>query len=340
MNKNKLQKECEALNTIRIRWTRRGAKFTPLERIDGVNETLESIDALKNSPVCWSRFGLANNIEQLLDDLEDNYRHALAPWNKYRTLFDCKAGQREFLRWPEGTFPKKIQREATSRFWELITTSRFSVNAAPCVQALQEVNTPIGKFTLLHIVSLAVMVCILDAIQALEQVEYWWREDSGTHLQGQHFDWLCEHDPEKIDLILSAILAKPEALQPYDQAVIDSREALAQADAWLSHLATMNFHQKEYEFKTKEMTASFEGLHQTEINKATKEAISQKQSEAASKKNTAARSWVLNEWEIRADKKQAKDAFGRQYVPLVKKQFGVKVNATTISHAWLPKIKK
>ena len=247
MDPNRMKKEREALKAICLRWQMRGWKFTPLERIDSVNETIESIDALRNSPVCWSVFGRKHNVEGLLENIEDSYRHALAPWNEFRTVFDCAATQRDFLRWPDGTFPAEIRRDAGSRFWELVSTSRFSVNAVPSVFELQRVNWPYGQITLRHVVSLAAMVCLVEAIQALELIDSWWRDDSHVYRQGKPFDWLSEHDPKRIDMILSVMFETPEEIQPFDHQIKESREALEQADAWLSHLATMDFNQKELE---------------------------------------------------------------------------------------------
>jgi len=62
--------------------------------------------------------------------------------------------------------------------------------------------------------------------------------------------------------------------------------------------------------------------------------------EKARLKNKIPRVWVLSEWENRVDKLQGKAAFARQYAPLVKKQFKLSVNATTIERDWLPKTKK
>lgn len=255
MNPSKTRKEREALKAIRGRWQLRGWKFTPLERTDGVNETLESIDALRNSPVCWSSFSREHNIEELLEDIEDAYRYALKPWAEHRTIFDCKAAQREFLRWPDGMFSARIQRDARSRFWELVTTSRFSVNAVPNLFDLQLVNWPMGKITIRHVVSIAAMVCIIEAIQALEQIEYRWREDSRVYRHGKPFDWLSKHNPKKIDSILSVMLETLEESEPHNREIRDAREALEQADAWLSHLTTTNFHQEEFEQSAKVATA-------------------------------------------------------------------------------------
>ena len=72
MKFDKVEDERQGLHSIRQRWQLRGWKFTPLERLDGVNETIESLDALRNSPVCWSNTTTKSphpRVELLLDDL-------------------------------------------------------------------------------------------------------------------------------------------------------------------------------------------------------------------------------------------------------------------------------
>lgn len=68
--------------------------------------------------------------------------------------------------------------------------------------------------------------------------------------------------------------------------------------------------------------------------------ISNHSSANASKKNAEPRAWVLAEWKIRPDPGQSKASFARQYVPLVKKRFGVLVTEDTIKRDWLPKSAK
>ena len=245
MNPDKVRKECAALTTIRGRWRLRGWKFSPLERIDGTNATLESIDALRNSPVCWSSFSREHGICDLLEDIEDAYRYALAPWSEHKTVFDCEKKSSSFLRWPDGTFPASVQRDARRRFFELASTTRFAVDAVPSVSNLQQLNFPFGKITLLHVASLAAMVCIIEAIQSLEQIECWWREDSRPYRAGKPFDWLAEHDRETMTAILSVVLKTAKKIEPHKQQVSDSRSALDKANAWLSHLATMTSHHDE-----------------------------------------------------------------------------------------------
>lgn len=245
MNLDKIEHEREALKTIRGRWQLRGWKFTPLERVDGVNETLESIDALRNSPVRWSSVALEYSVDELLDSLEESYRYALEPWAELRTVFDCEASQCEFLRWPDGMFPAKIQSDARSRFWELVSTSRFSVSAVPNLRDLQRVNWTSQKVTIRHVVSLAVIVCIKKAIEDLETIDGWWREDSQPYRAGKPFDWLSDNDPEQLDRILSVMLEAPDELEPHNQKIRDALSERDQANAWLSQLNTLNFAQAE-----------------------------------------------------------------------------------------------
>jgi hypothetical protein len=180
--------------------------------LDGINDTAESIDALRNSPVCWAkvpRDGSSRKIESLLDDLEEIFAQAMRPWDELKTVFECEASRREFYRWPAGTYPASIRREAQYRFQELRTTSRFSVDEVPSIAALQEVNPPHSGVTLRHVVALAAMVCIVEAIEALEQIE---RTFSVTE------DWDQCGDPLR-----------------------EVEEAKGRAELWASHLETMDF---------------------------------------------------------------------------------------------------
>lgn len=250
MKFDKVEDERQGLRAIRQRWQLRGWKFTPLERLDGVNETIESLDALRNSPVCWSSTTTKSphpRVELLLDDLEELYALALAPWTEYKTVFECKATQRECLRWPGGMFPARIQRDARYRFWELVTTSRFSVNALPSIFDLQRVNWTTATVTVRHAVSLAAMVCIKDAIEALEWIECWWDDDSKAYRAGKPFRWLAQHDPGRMELILAVMFETADECEPHNEKIKDAWDARNQAEAWLAHLNTLDFKKAELE---------------------------------------------------------------------------------------------
>lgn len=93
--------EIQALKTIRGRWQTRGWKFTPLERLDGENEIIESLYLLRDSPICWPSFdfrALDSNTERLLDDLEDIYGRAAQAWEEFKTVVGCERSQSEFSR--------------------------------------------------------------------------------------------------------------------------------------------------------------------------------------------------------------------------------------------------
>ena len=95
----------------------------PLEQPDGANAFLDSLADLGNSPLTWhldERFTGAE-ISALVDDLEDAYYQAAAPWQPPRPVFGSTNNQDE-SKWLDESFLETLQREATLRFWELVTT--------------------------------------------------------------------------------------------------------------------------------------------------------------------------------------------------------------------------
>lgn len=68
--------------------------------------------------------------------------------------------------------------------------------------------------------------------------------------------------------------------------------------------------------------------------------VSAHKAKIARSKNATARAWVLSQWRESTDPGQGKAAFARVYVPLVKKEFGLRVTSDTIARDWLPKTKK
>ena len=217
MKCSSFDQERDGLRTIQRRWDRRGWRFTPLDRLDGINDTSEAIDSLRSSHVCWPELSKEFSVpeaETLLDELEDLFAHAMRPWDELKTVFECRASQRDFYRWPAGMYPAGIRREAQYRFHELRTTSRFSVDEVPNIAALQEVNPPHSGVTLRHVVALAAMVCIVEAIEAMEQIE------------GAFSD--AEMRDQCINSMREAV------------------EAKSCAGLWASHLETMNFEIDQY----------------------------------------------------------------------------------------------
>ncbi len=78
-------------------------------------------------------------------------------------------------------------------------------------------------------------------------------------------------------------------------------------------------------------------VHLIEIagQKFVEQAHSAHKAEIARAKNAAARAWVLEHWLGRADKKQSKASFGRQFAHLVKINFDASVAPETIYRDWL-----
>jgi len=172
MELDTLKNECQSLRTIRERWQALG---WPLDRIDGENGIIECLYKIRNLmpyEALATKAANGQTIEELIEDLEDFYRTALQAWDEFRTVFECQDTQRHLMRWPEGTYPANIRRAARFHFWELVTTSRYSVREIEAAGELIAVHfdplSPLGKR---HSVSLAMMVCIKDAIEALEQIE-------------------------------------------------------------------------------------------------------------------------------------------------------------------------
>ena len=89
------------------------------------------------------------------------------------------------------------------------------------------------------------MVCIIEAIEALEQVECWLDEDSRGCRGGTAFRWLAQNDPEQLALMLGAMFDAPDKWEPFDQKIRDAVEARNQAETWLSHLGTLEFDRAE-----------------------------------------------------------------------------------------------
>lgn len=233
MKLDKLELERLSLQAIQTRWQRRA---WPLERPNGTNTFLDSLFDLSISPLCWDlnehQFtGL--EITKLIDELEAAYYSASEPWAQLKTVHDSPKASYEKLRWPDGTYPAKVQKDASRRFWELVTTSRFSVNEAPRIQALEEVNSPMPPVTIQQVACLAAMVCIFDAIEALEAILRHWQDISEPYRGGKPFQWLTDYDTSALELILQTALKAPDEADFYQSQINDAHKASDQANAWL-----------------------------------------------------------------------------------------------------------
>ncbi len=238
------------MRNIRSRWKLRGWHFTPLENLEGENEVVNSLYLLKDSVLCGLDIDtkpLDSNTTQLLENLEELYERALLPWEEFRTVFECGTTKREFFRWPYGTYSAKIRREARYRFWELKTTSRFAVNEIPNIHALQQVNWPCPPISERHVASLAAMVCITEAIEALESVLSSWRVECRIGLKGKSFDCVGKRDHQRLESLVFEILKSPNERASYIEYVRDAWNAQHHAELWLSHCDTLDFHLSELE---------------------------------------------------------------------------------------------
>ena len=83
MRNDTLEQERQSLKIMRDRWKAMGWLFTPLDKIDGENEVIDSLYALRESPLCWRAIDsepLDSNNERLIEGLEDLYRRAMQSW--------------------------------------------------------------------------------------------------------------------------------------------------------------------------------------------------------------------------------------------------------------------
>ena len=226
-----------------------------LENIQHINdgrksiEIYEQIERLHNSPVCWSSVTLDQGVDGLLNDLEEAFYFSMQPWQEYRTV-PGESALGDFYSWQEYMFPPDIYDQAIYRFSELITTSRFSVNSEPVLYDLEQVHPTNERITTRHVVSLAVMVCIYDALSDLDCIERWLDDDTLPFRAGKSFSWLVENDADQLDQILLFVYEKPEDREPFYKRIKDAREYLKNADLWLSHLATLDLIKREDDLKS------------------------------------------------------------------------------------------
>jgi len=214
MKPGTVQSECRSLQSIRQAWQAPG---WPLDRINGENGILDLLYSLHNFTLYDALSTESENvqtIEQLLDDLVDFYQTALQAWDEFRTVFDHPQRQ-HFLRWPEGTYPTEIRQLARWRFWELVTTTRFEVRdirtAGDLIRIQFDATPPLERR---HIVSLAIMVCIKDAIEALEVTDL----QEALHARDDAAFWLTHFETLTVasgDLRRAAKKASDEATHKF-----------------------------------------------------------------------------------------------------------------------------
>jgi uncharacterized protein YeaO (DUF488 family) len=240
MKLDTLENECRSLQTIRARWQSVG---WPLDRIDGENGIIECLYTLRNFTLYEALTTKAENgqtVEQLIEDLEDFYRTALQAWDEFRTVFEHEQTQRHLSRWPDGTYPASIRQAARYHFWELVTTTRFNVRDIKTAAELIAVDfEPLPPLEKKHIVSLAMMVCVQDAIEALEQIEA-----TGN----------SENDQANLN---------------------EAWEAQEHAAFWLTHFETLNVASRELNHAVKKAWTESERRFKAEKSKQARQAAKQ-----------------------------------------------------------------
>lgn len=294
-----VQAERRALQTIQARWTYRlgGPSFSPVECLDGSNPILDTIRELQASPLCmvgaWGR-GFEQPAE-VLRELEELYERALTPWENLRTvqppdrftLVYCgdPAGFVDDLpeiysRWPYGTFPREVQREARLRFRELVTTSRFSVDAHPNKHELLGLNPIAPPLQFAHVASLAATVCIVEALEKyLEVLEEWARVVRGA-APGLPYTWVLRSDPGRVERVLSEHLSDSrEASDDLRLQTLEIRAKTDRAGGWLALADMDDAHQSEIESATTRAAAKAA----TETMQEVKKSKSEQARDAASK---------------------------------------------------------
>lgn len=296
--------------TIQASWGCRlgGPSFSPLECLDGTNPIIDTIRDLEDSPLCmvgtWGR-GI-DKPSDVLSELEDLYQRALEPWERLRTvqpparyaLVYC-GDHAEFQdtlpsiysRWPYGTFPLEVQREARLRFRELVTTSRMSVDDHPNKHELLQLNTPLPPLQFAHVATLAAMVCIVEAMEKYIEVLGEWGRVVQRATHGTPYTWLLRSDPGRVERILSAHLN--DSREAWDELRLQALEIRAKTDRagdWLGLANLDDEHQAEIEGATTKAAA--------EATTATIEAVKSarsKQAQANASKpraSVAVESWV------------------------------------------------
>jgi len=263
-----IESERHALDTIRVRCARGvGGAFSPLENIDGTNSIFDSIDALVDSPLCWpgmSTPGYEQQADTVLESLRDLYERAVQPWEQFRTLHpplpymrvwatteaDQDAGALPIYdRWPNGTFPAKIQREAKGRYWLLKSTSRFSASEIPNKWDLDFVSPAIAPLKFEHVAGMAVVVCIARALEQYKDTLTEWAYVAREKMSGHSFEWLTQNKPALLEKLLAEHVASSDS--GYEAERASRVAALAKnAEAWLELVNTEDYHQAEIERTT------------------------------------------------------------------------------------------
>lgn len=204
--------------------------------------------------------------DRVLAILGDLYERAVQPWEKFRTvqpperfmLICCTGDVTQdaeaapiYDRWPYGTFPPEIQRDARFRYWELKTTTRFSLDDTPDKWSLEQVHPATKPLDFRHVAGIAAIVCISEALEHYEETLSEWAVVVHRHSPGLSFKWLAQCDPGRLEMILAAYLTSTEG----DKGRARAREMQAamlvkNAEGWLALADLDDSHQAEIERAT------------------------------------------------------------------------------------------
>jgi hypothetical protein len=213
--------------------------------------------------LCWAgtlRIDEESRVDVVLAALHDLYERAMQPWEQLRTvqpdnnrLSVCRIDdllQDEkvtvYDRWPYGTFPAAIQREARFRFRELKTTSRdFSIEDVPDKWALERLHPFCKPLEFRHIAGLAATACIVEALEQYQDTIEEWAGAVCGQFPGLPFTWLVQREPGRLGHTLAAHLAsgKSRARERELQAAMLVRNA----ESWLALADSDDYHQAEIE---------------------------------------------------------------------------------------------
>lgn len=222
---------------------------SPLDIDDGSNSIIDSVRALQGSPLCWPCTQLRDDewrADRVLESLLALHERAVSPWEEFIVvppptgrglgldLMDATPDQRKAIYSQSlyGTFPAKIQENARRWFWELQTTSRFSVEDKPCKRDLEQVNLWSAPLGFKHVAGLAATVCIARVLWEFEETLAEWARVVCNELPGPPFEWLAQRGPARLEPILSAYLACDRAAE--GERALRVATLVKSAEGWLA----------------------------------------------------------------------------------------------------------
>lgn len=273
MEKQSIDSERQALHDIRRRCHGGigGRSFSPLENMDGTNPILDSIEALRGSPLCWEGLPTMDDYghtRRALDSMQALYERAMNPWEQFRKVQNPKRFMYVLgmgkpadvdLERPALTFPVNIRREARQRYFQLQSTSRFSVECEPNKRELEGIIPPGGPITFTHLAGLVAAVCVVRAVDEFDRTLRDWAGACAAE-PGQPFMWLAQHDRDRLEGLLAAYMASPSGDQGYARERGQQACMLVKsAEGWLALSDQVDHQQTELEHATVQVKAEAVG---------------------------------------------------------------------------------